>query len=1124
MTAPGPPGLGRGVIVNVGDPVPAPWADGPGGHRRPCRARRARRRARQRSDVVDALHGHWAARRPVVVALGGRPGRVPGAALGLVRRVPRRPLAARRPGSTWRTTGSTSWCGPTPTTPGAAASRSGGGAARPPRRARRRAPSDGEGRRAATSCCPTARRRGSTAARGATTSSPWPAAAPRSCPPRRSRPATSRPVPAARPRRRPSWRPTSWRPSPTGPGPARVIAPAGSGKTRVLTERLRHLVVDRGYEPGSVVAVAYNRKARDEMVGPHRRASGGRILTLNALGYGIVADGLGRRPEVRRGARGPPPARTARPHRRPPAQHRSAGALRRGAHHGPAGPARPARGRGRAGRRARAWPRRSRAYRAELRTRGVVDFDEQVLLAIELLLARRGVPPGAAGPAPPPAGRRVPGPDPGPRAAGAAAGGPGVRRVRRRRRRPGHLRPRRARRRGSSPSSRALLPRRRRARARGQLPLPAAGGRRGPPPAHPQPGAGAEDDPGRPGRRVRAAPSASSCGATCPQAGATELVDVVRGWLAEPSVDARRRRGADPGRLARCSRRTWRWSRRACRCRRSCGPTSSGRTGLRAALAYVRIAAAPDAHRPRRPGRGPPPAQPGPAPLDRQVARRGAGRSTTSCRRRSASTTPRWPTSSPTWRSTWRPWPRWRATAPPARCSSTSATRSGWPRPIDRLDATGGGEGQSHRDDLDALLQVADLHPDPAGFDAVAAGRAGPARPTTAGVTLSTVHRVKGREWPRVAVFGATDGVMPHRLARARPRSRRSGGSSTSPSPAASAGWRCWPTRPGPSPFLGRARPRRDARRAGRGRARRAAADDGARHVAPPAGPGPARGPGARRRRPTASGPEAARVEQALRAWRKERSAADGVPAYVVLNDRHLVGIAERRPRHHARAGRLPRHRPGQAGGLRRRAARVWWRRPPTTGDPADGGGYCRVACGRMTSRKSSSSAGPTRHRPGRPRGPRRDRERAPRRAARRGRAGHPARSGPQASMDEIAAEAGITKPILYSHFGDKAGLVHALAERVRPAAQPHGDRGADPLGRAPRRGRVDDRGVLHVHRARARAVPVPRAERPPRRRRVGSAAHRHRQPDRGVARQRAAPGRAPTRGRPSRGRSPSSA
>jgi len=47
---------------------------------------------------------------------------------------------------------------------------------------------------------------------------------------------------------------------------------------------------------------------------------------------------------------------------------------------------------------------------------------------------------------------------------------------------------------------------------------------------------------------------------------------------------------------------------------------------------------------------------------------------------------------------------------------------------------------------------------------------------------------------------------------------------------------------------------------------------------------------------PAASGPEAARVEQALRTWRAARSKADGVPAYVVINDRHLVGIAERRP------------------------------------------------------------------------------------------------------------------------------------------------------------------------------------------------------------------------------------
>ena len=51
---------------------------------------------------------------------------------------------------------------------------------------------------------------------------------------------------------------------------------------------------------------------------------------------------------------------------------------------------------------------------------------------------------------------------------------------------------------------------------------------------------------------------------------------------------------------------------------------------------------------------------------------------------------------------------------------------------------------------------------------------------------------------------------------------------------------------------------------------------------------------------------------------------------------------------------------------------------------------------------------------------------------------------GPGVSMDEIAAEAGITKPILYRHFGDKDGLYEALTQRyvdelasaIRPAVQ----------------------------------------------------------------------------------------
>ncbi|MEV0383552.1 TetR/AcrR family transcriptional regulator [Nonomuraea sp. NPDC050643] len=63
-------------------------------------------------------------------------------------------------------------------------------------------------------------------------------------------------------------------------------------------------------------------------------------------------------------------------------------------------------------------------------------------------------------------------------------------------------------------------------------------------------------------------------------------------------------------------------------------------------------------------------------------------------------------------------------------------------------------------------------------------------------------------------------------------------------------------------------------------------------------------------------------------------------------------------------------------------------------------------------------------------------------------------KEGPEVSMAAIAAEAGITKPILYRHFGDKRGLYQALADRhvrtviaqLRPRL---GDSGADLRGRA---------------------------------------------------------------------------
>ena len=39
-------------------------------------------------------------------------------------------------------------------------------------------------------------------------------------------------------------------------------------------------------------------------------------------------------------------------------------------------------------------------------------------------------------------------------------------------------------------------------------------------------------------------------------------------------------------------------------------------------------------------------------------------------------------------------------------------------------------------------------------------------------------------------------------------------------------------------------------------------------------------------------------------------------------------------------------------------------------------------------------------------------------------------REGPAASMDQIAAEAGISKPIVYRHFRDRDDLVAGVAQR----------------------------------------------------------------------------------------------
>lgn len=169
-------------------------------------------------------------------------------------------------------------------------------------------------------------------------------------------------------------------------GPARVIAPAGSGKTRVLTERLRHLLGPGGYEREAVLAVAYNVRARDELV---ERTSSfrPRVQTLNGLGYEVLADALGGAPkvleerELRRIIDGLLPGkRVRRANTDPIAPYLEALGIVRLALRDPA----------------EVETERDDVpglaalfapYRAALRRQGAIDFDEQIYYAIELLLA-----------------------------------------------------------------------------------------------------------------------------------------------------------------------------------------------------------------------------------------------------------------------------------------------------------------------------------------------------------------------------------------------------------------------------------------------------------------------------------------------------------------------------------------------------------------------------------------------------------------------------------------------------------------------------------------------------------------------------------------------------------------
>jgi DNA helicase-2/ATP-dependent DNA helicase PcrA len=671
-------------------------------------------------------------------------------------------------------------------------------------------------------------------------------------------------------------------------GPARVIAPAGSGKTRVLTERLR-LVIRRGTHPGVVTALAYNTRAADELrqrVGELLGPDGPHVRTLNSLALWIcnsfgpagplrVLDEMGARDlvgelfEVKRQAN----TDTTAPFLAALSLVRLGLVTPDAAEE--------------------AYPDASglaggfATYRAVLAERGQVDFDEQIYRAIEILVT-----------------------DPTARAA-----------AQERCRRmlvdefqdltPAHLLLIRLLvapgfdcfgvgdddqviygYSGATPEFLVDFDR----YFPGAADHPLEVNYRCPPAVVDAARHLLSYNHERVAKTIRSAECRTDAvpdpGGVLAGGGPVVVETAAADALAGRAVDvigAWRTGGVDPTDIAVLARVNAALLPIQVACMESDVPCSAplttqvlARTGIRTAFAYLRIGSDPGAIRRedirdtiRRPSRGI-------APMVVDMVTKSRTTSIADIRRLAG-------------RLSGRDVPKLRAYADDLEVVAEAAGRStadalaavrvgiGLDATLDTLDASRAGADRStHADDLSALEPLASFHPEAATFAHWL--REVLSRPAAEGpvVELSTVHRIKGKEWGHVLVVGASAGLFPHRLSDDIEGERR-----VFHVALTRAGIQVvvLADRDAPSPFLGEldgtaphvaagrtAAATGTPARQGRGRAaeRRAEGRDGA----------------------TATGPG----EAALRAWRSSIARADGVPAYVVLNDKELVGIAERDP------------------------------------------------------------------------------------------------------------------------------------------------------------------------------------------------------------------------------------